>query len=124
MRRVLKRRSFAKWQAGENIRNAVLCNVVLEMERGLIDAVLGESLYKMRVSRPGGGKRSGYRVFVAARLGTRYVFMHGFPKNVRANITRSEKKALQFAGKAFLELTGNALVESLKAGVLLEVDCE
>lgn len=35
-----------------------------------------------------------------------------------------EKKALQFAGKVFLELSGDALAKALQSGVLLEVHCE
>lgn len=61
---------------------------------------------------------------LSARVGHRYVFLHGFPKSDKANITRDEKKALQYAGKVFLELSGKALVKALQAGVLLEVCCD
>ena len=40
---VLKRRDFAKWQAGENLSDNALCNAVAEMENGLVDADLGGS---------------------------------------------------------------------------------
>ena len=43
---VLKRRDFARWQAGEKQPAASLCKAVQEMESGLIDAVLGGFLYK------------------------------------------------------------------------------
>lgn len=71
-----------------------------------------------------GGKSGGYRTLVSARIGSRYVFLHGFPKNDKANITQDEKKALQFAGKAFLQLSGETLSKALQSGVLLEVHCE
>ena len=124
MMSILKRKDFARWQAGENLPDTVLCRAVREMERGLIDADLGGHLYKKRVARPGGGKSGGYRTLLSARMGDRYVFLHGFPKSDKANITQSEKKALQFAGKVFLELSGQALLQALKSGVLLEVHCE
>lgn len=79
------------------------------MERGLFDADLGRCLYKKRVARPGGGKRDGYRTLLSARIGNRYVFLHGFAKSHKANITREEREALQIAGKAFLDLTPAAL---------------
>jgi len=107
-----------------NLPDAALCQVVGEMERGLIDADLGGSLYKKRVARPGSGKRSGYRTLLSARIGSRYVFLHGFPKSSKANITQDEKKALQFAGKVFLNLSSDALSKALQSGVLLEVHCE
>jgi len=124
MTSILKRRDFARWQAGEHLPDAALCKAVREMESGLIDADLGGFLYKKRVARPGGGKSGGYRTLLSARMGDRYVFLHGFPKSDKVNITQDEKKALQFAGKVFLELSGKALSQALKSGVLVEVHCE
>lgn len=124
MKRILKRRDFSRWQAGEKLPDAALCKAVQEMGNGLIDAELGGFLYKKRIARPGGGKSGGYRTVLSARIGSRYVFLHGFQKSDRANITQDEKRALQFAGKVFLELSPEALSKALQAGVLLEVHCE
>jgi len=120
---VFKRKDFARWQASEKLSDAALCKAVREMESGLIDTDLGGHLYKKRVARPGAGKSGGYRTLLSARVGHRYIFLHGFPKSDKANITRDEKKALQYAGKVFLELSGTALVKALQAGILLEVCC-
>lgn len=124
MTRIFKRRNFARWQTGERLPDTVLCKAVREMESGLVDADLGGLLYKKRVARPGSGKSGGYRTLLAARIGSRYVFLHGFPKSTTANITREEKRALQFAGKVFLELPVGNLSKALQSGVLLEVRCE
>ena len=124
MRRVLKRKDFARWQAKENLADAVLCKAVWEMEQGLIDADLGGSLYKKRVARINQGKSAGYRTLLSARIGCRYVFLHGFPKSDRANITSEERRALQFSGKILLALSGKDLQKALHIGVLLEVYCE
>ena len=121
---IFKRKSFARWQVGERLPDTALCNAVKEMENGLIDADLGGGLYKKRVARPGAGKSGGYRTLVSARIGNCYVFLHGFPKSERANITQDEKKALQFAGKLFLAMSAEALSKALQSGVLLEVSCE
>jgi hypothetical protein len=124
MTRILKRKDFGKWQAGEKLPDAALCKAAKEMESGLIDADLGGQLYKKRIARPGGGKSGGYRTLLSARIGSRYVFLHGFAKNDKANITEDEKKALQFAGKVFLDLSAEALAKALQSGVLVEVHCE
>ncbi|AVO51080.1 hypothetical protein C6568_10775 [Melaminivora suipulveris] len=121
---IFKRKDFARWQAREKLPDAALCEAVREMENGLVDADLGGFLYKKRVARPGGGKSGGYRTLLAARMGDRHVFLHGFAKSDRANITPDEKRALQFASKMFLELSGRALSQALMAGVLAEVHCE
>lgn len=67
----LKRKDFARWQAGEKLPDDALCHAVKEMEHGLIDADLGGFLYKKRVARPGGGKSGGYRTIISARIGRR-----------------------------------------------------
>ncbi len=124
MIQILKRKDFTRWQAGENLSDAVLCKAAKEMELGLIDADLGGFLYKKRVARPGTGKSGGYRTLLSARISGRYIFLHGFPKNDKSNITQEEKKALQFAGKVFLELSAKELAIALQVGILLEVNCE
>lgn len=124
MTHTLKRKDFARWQTGEKLPDAALCKAAQEMETGLIDADLGGFLFKMRVARPWSGKSGGYRTLVSARIGSRYVFLHGFPKNEKANITHDEMKALQFAGKVFLGLSAEALSKALQLGVLVEVHCE
>ena len=111
---VFKRRDFARWQASERLPDAALCKAVQEMEAGLVDADLGGFLYKKRVARPGGGKSGGYRTLLSARI----------PKSNKANITQDERKALQFAGKVFLELSAENLAKALESGVLLEVCCD
>lgn len=121
---VLKREDFARWQAGEKLPDSALCKAVREMKRGLIDANLGGNLYKKRVPRTGAGKSGGYRTLLSARIGHRYVFLHGFPKSSKTNITWNENKALQYAGRVFLGLSATGLVKALHTGVLLEVCCD
>src|SRR5690606_41968702 len=115
---ILKRKDFARWQAGEKLPDTTLCRAVQEMESGLIDADLGGLLYKKRIARPGAGKSGGYRTLLSARVGHRYVFLHGFTKSDRVNISQDEKKALQYAGKVFLALSAKELLKALQAGVL------
>ena len=51
-------------------------------------------------------------------------FCNGFAKSDKANITQDEKKALQFAGRVFLDLSTADLTKALQAGVhLVEVRC-
>jgi len=101
---ILKRRDFARWQESVKITDAVLCSAVEEMARGLIDGNLGGYLYEKRLAREGAGKRGGYRTLLAARIGYRYVSLHGYAKNEKVDITPDEKLALQLAGKIILEL--------------------
>ncbi|QHI99518.1 type II toxin-antitoxin system RelE/ParE family toxin [Xylophilus rhododendri] len=121
---ILKRKDFARWQAGERLADSALCKAAWEMELGLVEADLGGCLYKKRIARPGGGKSGGYRTLLSMRVGERYVFLHGFAKSAKANITPDERQALQFAGQIFLELSPQGLMKAMQAGVLLEVRCD
>ncbi|AXM98950.1 type II toxin-antitoxin system RelE/ParE family toxin [Pseudomonas plecoglossicida] len=121
---VFKRKDFARWQVAQRLSDSLLCQAVEEMRQGLVDANLGGELFKKRVAGHGAGKRGGYRTLLSARIGNRYVFLHGFAKSDKANITVEERKALQFAGKVFLELSPVALGRALQSGVLMEVSCE
>lgn len=124
MARLFKRKNFARWQAAEQLPDVALCKAAQEMENGLVDADLGGGLFKKRVARTGAGKRGGYRMVLSACIGQRYVFLHGFSKSDKTDITPDEKKALQVAGQLFLELSAEALLKALQSGVLLEVHCE
>jgi hypothetical protein len=121
---IFKRKDFARWQIAHRLGDEVLCKAVDEMCRGLLDASLGGELFKKRVAAHGAGKRGGYRTLLSVRIGNRCVFLHGFAKFDKANITHEEQKALRFAGKVFLDLSTLALSRALQAGVLMEVCCE
>jgi hypothetical protein len=62
------------------------------MEDGLIDVDLGGGLYKLERAGWRGRQSGGYRTLLSARIGSRYVFLHGFPKSDKANITQEEKR--------------------------------
>ncbi|UPF06330.1 type II toxin-antitoxin system RelE/ParE family toxin [Pseudomonas mosselii] len=121
---VYKRREFARWQLKECVPDHLRCRAVLEMQSGLVDASLGCLLFKKRVAGLCSGKRGGYRTLLSARIGSRYVFLHGFAKSDMANVTPAEQKALQFAGRVFLQLSPHALATALGCGVLMEVHCD
>ncbi|WP_054913116.1 MULTISPECIES: type II toxin-antitoxin system RelE/ParE family toxin [Pseudomonas] len=122
--KIFKRKDFARWQVAERLGDDMLCKAVDEMCRGLVDSSLGGEIFKQRIAAAGGGKRSGYRTLLSMRVGKRCVFLHGFAKRDKANITQQELKALRFAGKVFLDLPPLALSRALQAGVLKEVCCE
>ncbi|EKT4520884.1 type II toxin-antitoxin system RelE/ParE family toxin [Pseudomonas putida] len=121
---IYKRRAFARWQVSENLPDTMLCKAVEEMRNGLVDASLGGLLFKKRIGGGASGKRGGYRTLLSARIGDRYVFLHGFAKNEKANVTPGEQKALQFVGRVFLEMSVDALAKALASSVLMEVCCE
>lgn len=121
---VYKTRWFDKWASKEGLDAAILCAAIREMSRGLIDADLGSGLVKKRIGRLGRGKSGGYRTLVATNRGQRWVFVYGFPKNERSNITAGEAEALKKLAIQLMSLSAQAVAKAQSAGELLEVVCD
>ena len=118
---IYKTRSFARWVKREGLADRDLCDAVVEMQKGLIDARLGGGLIKKRVARSGHGKRGGYRVILASNLGDRWVFMFGFAKNERDNVDDNELRLMKRLASAFLEMDDRMLRQALTSGEFLEI---
>lgn len=99
---VLKRKSFTRWQAAERLSDAVLCGAVREMECGLVVADLGGHLYKLRVARPGGGKRDGYRTLLSAALEADMCSCTDIRKATRRISPMQKRKPCNLQARSFL----------------------
>ena len=121
IKRVFKTRYFKRWQRKIGLADVALCQAVTEMKQGLIDANLGGSVIKKRVSLSGRGKRGGARTLVATNKGDRWFFVFGFEKNERANITAEELEGLQEIAKQLLGRTPDQLNETVRDGSLQEI---
>lgn len=121
MRRVFKTRHFQRWMRKTDLTDNVLCGAVLEMARGLIDANLGGGVLKKRVPLPGRGKSGSARTLVATNKGSRWVFVFGFEKNERENISAEELDGLQAIAKEWLGRTSPQLDVAVRDGALQEI---
>ena len=102
----------------------MLRDAVAEMECGLIDVDLGGGLFKKRIALPGRGKRGSVRTLIATNKGDRWVFLYGFEKNERDNITKAELTALQNVADDFLGFSEAVLEQVIASGQLMEVSDE
>ena len=121
MRRVFKTRHFSRWMRKTTLTDSGLCEAVLEMTQGLIDADLGGGVVKKRVGLAGRGKRAGARTLLATNKGSRWFFLFGFEKNDRATISAEEKEALQAVAQDLLDRTARELDEQIEDGTLQEI---
>jgi hypothetical protein len=85
-------------------------NAVREMENGLVDADLGGNILKKRIALPGRGKSGSARTLIATNRGSRWIFMFGFEKNERENITRAALAAARRLARDYLEFTEQTLL--------------
>jgi len=97
---------------------------VQEIRRGLLDADLGGGVVKKRVALPGKGKRGGVRTLLATNRDDRWVYVFGFEKNERANISDNELAALKKLSKDLLGLTAVQIAAAIDEGSLVEVKHE
>jgi hypothetical protein len=119
--RIFTTKSFGRFCRKAGITDQALDCAVEELERGLIDADLGGGVLKKRIARVGGGKSGGFRTLLAFRSGDRTVFIFGFAKSGRDNISSSQLSSLKEAAKVYLGLTDDEIEEALRAGALREV---
>lgn len=121
---VFETRWFSRWARKQRLASSVLCAAVAEIQQGLYEADLGGGLVKKRVARPGQGKSGGFRTLIATNRGDRWVFVFGFPKNVRSNIDETEEEALKLLSAKLLGMSAKDLRTAVEAGELLEVACD
>ncbi|WP_313345007.1 type II toxin-antitoxin system RelE/ParE family toxin [Stenotrophomonas sp.] len=121
MLRVFKTRVFVRMMRKSDLTDAALCAAVQEMTRGLIDADLGGGVLKKRVALPGRGKRGSTRTLLASNRGNRWFFLFGYEKNVRADITPTERDALQLLAGDLLGMATAALDSAVEQGELQEI---
>ncbi len=101
-----------------------LAQAVREMEKGLIEADLGGGIVKKRLAIAGRGKSGGARTLIATNKKERWIFLFGFQKNERSNITVNELEALKCLASDLLRLSNLELEAAKTTKQLLEVKYE
>lgn len=94
------------------------------MEKGLIDAELGGYLYKKRIPSSNRGKSGGFRTLLAYKRSEKIVFIYGFGKNERANVSDREEEALKEHAKLLLAYSASEVKHAIETGELVEVNDE
>jgi hypothetical protein len=121
MKHILKTRTFARWLRKTLLNNTALLKAIDEMERRLVDADLGGNVYKKRVALPGRGKSGSTRTLIATNWKNRWLFLFGFEKNDRENITQAELAYLQGVAQVFLSYSSEELRLAIAREDFLEV---
>ena len=120
--RIFKGSWFARFAAKEGISDSEIKNIVDNvLETGLAKADLGGGVYKVRISRPGEGKSSGYRVIVLFKSGLLTFFVYGFAKSSRGNISSKELAEFKETAKDWLSLSNDQLNKLIQGGKCQEI---
>ncbi|EGQ8195802.1 type II toxin-antitoxin system RelE/ParE family toxin, partial [Vibrio parahaemolyticus] len=105
-----------------NLVDQDLINACDEIERGLVDADLGDYLYKKRVAMPGKGKSGSYRTMIGAVVGDKYFFLFMFAKSDRSNVSNKEKLALQELAKELVDYDDEQLAKAINSGAIIRLE--
>jgi hypothetical protein len=122
--RVFKTKDFARFARKSGIDDAALCEAIVRVERGLIDADLGGGVIKQRVPRKGQGRSGGYRTIIAYRDGECAYFMYGFAKNERENIGDDELAVIKTTARLLMAQSSSELGDALETREIVEVMCD
>lgn len=119
--RLFKTKWFMRYARHERIEDHSLCDAIERAERGLVDADLGGGIIKQRIARTGQGRSGGFRLLIGYRSGNLAVFLYGFAKSERENITPDDLDTLREIGAAWIEASKEHLEKAIKEGILTEV---
>jgi hypothetical protein len=122
--RIFKMRGLTKFARRERIADTSMREAIERAERGIIDADLGSGLIKQRIARSGQGRSGGYRMMVAYRTKDRAIFLLGFAKNERENISPKELAALRELAKVWLHATDRHIAMAIEEDIMQEVTDE
>jgi hypothetical protein len=114
-------RKFYNWAEKQGIPIDHLKEAASELANGLYDADLGGHLFKKRVGSGSQGKRGGARTIICFELDKRTIFMYGFAKNERSNITKKELNAFKLLAKIFLSMSDKEFDTAIENGDFVEL---
>lgn len=106
---------------GLRVERGDLLTAIDRADAGQVAATLGGGLVKLRVARPGGGGRGGYRTIVAMRVKERAIFLEGYAKNATADTPRAILAVHKLYGKSFQALDDAQVDEIARRGEVREI---
>lgn len=119
--RVFKTKLFNRRAKEMGLDDSALFDAAREISQGSFEANLGGNIYKKRIALGNRGKSSGARTIIAFKIKDKAIFLYGFPKNERGNITQKEEVALKGLAEVFLGYSNNEINSAVKTGDLIEV---
>ncbi len=87
----------------------------------MIDADLGGGVIKQRIARPGQGKSGGYSSIILFKSGDRALFVYGFAKSNRENISPREVQGFRALSTRFLATSDTQITQAIESNDWQEV---
>lgn len=117
----LMTRHFSKWAKKQRVSIQRLSDALDEVEHGNFEVNLGGHLVKKRIRFRGQGKSGSGRTIICYKQGDMAIFIHGFAKSEKSNLSSQELVAFKELAKILLELSPDALSLAIKNSDFIEV---
>lgn len=117
-------KEFAKWADKHGLTITDLADALKEVAGGSFEANLGGHVLKKRVPFPGQGKRGSGRTIICFKKDDRAIFVHGFAKNEKANVSKKELIAFRRVAEILLNLSPDQIARSISTGTFIEVNTD
>ncbi|SLM33031.1 conserved hypothetical protein [Desulfamplus magnetovallimortis] len=117
----LMTKNFSKWISKQKISDEDLKIALSELESGQFEANLGGYLYKKRVRFEGKGKSGSGRTIICYKKDDRAIFIHGFAKNEKSNLSPKELHAMKEFSRIIIKLSQSEIEIAIQNGDFIEV---
>lgn len=117
----LMTKQFSRWAAKRKIPEHELGRALEELQAGMFEANLGGHIYKKRIRFEGKGKSGSGRTIVCYKKDDKAIFIHGFAKNEKSNLSKKELFALKEFSKILVGLSAEKTQIVIDAGDFIEV---
>lgn len=117
----LMTKQFAKWASKQKIPETELATALAEVQAGIFEANLGGHIYKKRIPFKGQGKSSSGRTIICYKKDDRAIFIHGFAKNEKGNLSNKELNVFKEFSKILLGLSPEGINLAIENRDLIEV---
>ena len=113
---------FRKWAKKVELSNQSLIDSINDLETGLSTVDLGGHLFKVRVKSKHSGKSSSYRTIIAFKAEDIAIFIYGFRKNEKNNISKNELQYFKKLANDLLSLDSKQLAKAISTKVLFNLE--
>ncbi len=113
---------FHKWSKKAKLENDDLLEAITNLEKGLSTSDLGNYLFKIRVKRENSGKSSGFRTIVVYKKDDRAIFVYGFGKNEKENISKTELQYFKKLADDLMALNSEQIEQFIEQKVLFNLE--
>ena len=117
----LKTKWFNKWAKKNSVSDRILFKTIQDLSENLGAVNLGSGLYKIRTAKSGQGKSGGHRTIVVYKKSDRVIFVYGFSKSEKDNISKEELKYFKILAKDLLSIDKSEYKQMIQGGDFISI---